>query len=382
MNNNESTLIVDYTNNCNLHCVHCYNTKIINEKKQIIDYTILLNILETKKFGHVHFIGGEPLFDVSIFKLIEKIPHNITVSINTNGTNIDKFINEILKSNKITEITVSLDGFTAETNDSVRGQSTFNTVLSNVKMLKNAINITKSKIVLTMAFTLLPSNINSYFNLNESNFDVFDNLLVSTPYWEGRAKENYILSDTEFLDNYIIFFENIHLLKKTFKNVYFDTTPIFYKYLGYETTLNCNKEENSKYINIKNEVYTCGPEYTLEINKKLNSICKNCIYFDECKKCILGLYFDRSIYCEHLINKVNSAFDGTKKYKLKKDIIIKEINNEIHLVNLQAKFQEKIASSTFNQWFEYDNDYYIVKSLNSLQDRLQIFRLIRVGYIE
>ncbi len=131
----------DFTNKCNLRCIHCmvgmgsknssfaWNTKrlTIDEKLSIVDNLVAADVKA------ITFLGGEPLTSKHIFHVTHyAASKGIAVTLVTNGIllndhNIDKIIDS-----KIKAVTVSIDGASSTTHDQVRGRGSFDKTVANV----------------------------------------------------------------------------------------------------------------------------------------------------------------------------------------------------------------------------------------------------------
>ncbi len=142
------------TTACNMKCRYCYEG-IEKENKymtsdtadQVVNWIIKTADSHPKLIYPVRFHGGEPLLNFPIIKYIieelaQKSPLKFSYHITTNGYCLNKEIIEYL-SRHMDVITVSIDG-NQRTNDlnrlSVQGESTFNMVLHNAKLLKEKFN--------------------------------------------------------------------------------------------------------------------------------------------------------------------------------------------------------------------------------------------------
>lgn len=142
------------TTACNMKCRYCYegiekeNQYMTSETAdQVVDWIIKTADFNKKMIYMVRFHGGEPLLNFPIIKyIIEQLALNsskkFSYHITTNGYYLNEKIIEYL-SYHMDVITVSIDG-NKRTNDlnrlSIQGESTFNTVLYNAKLLKEAFN--------------------------------------------------------------------------------------------------------------------------------------------------------------------------------------------------------------------------------------------------
>ena len=133
---------VNLTRSCNLCCKTCYNYEENPKKKsiEISDRDIIKALKEIKPFlskkATLTVLGGEPLlFETKLLKICEEAVNiGMKVIISTNGMNIsDNFCNKASKLK--VEVQVSLDGHSAELNDSIRGSGTFDRAITNIKKL-------------------------------------------------------------------------------------------------------------------------------------------------------------------------------------------------------------------------------------------------------
>ena len=152
-------LQIDITSNCNLRCTHCYlgepcasQTMSFEQAVFVIDeYSKLLNKL--KMVPCIVIGGGEPLiYQDLVQRLIVYIKEkfvNVEISIITNGTINLKDI-QFYTDHEIS-FQVSLDGATAKSHDSVRGEGNF------VKACEFIVALTQSNISVT-SLTVLTSD--------------------------------------------------------------------------------------------------------------------------------------------------------------------------------------------------------------------------------
>ncbi len=164
------TLLWDYTEACNLHCIHCYNGENVSNSRpsmyseQISKY--FFKKLEDLQVNHVHLLGGEPLFSENILNFIRDAKkHNCMVTINTNGTLLSEDIIEQLIDLSVGQITISLDGVTADTNDAIRGKGVYDIVTKNIKTLANVKIRKKSDVVIQIASVVNRINLFSIYKM-------------------------------------------------------------------------------------------------------------------------------------------------------------------------------------------------------------------------
>jgi len=126
--------IIAITDQCNLHCVHCYNSKNRNKKERTIDWIndSFAQALKKMNVPHIGLTGGEPLLCwddlinyIRMFKMYE-----FYVVVTTNGTLLNKKKLEILSLGGVDLIQVSIDGSTPECHNSIRGNGAYEKIIS------------------------------------------------------------------------------------------------------------------------------------------------------------------------------------------------------------------------------------------------------------
>lgn len=129
---------------CNIACKHCFNNSSptnknfgflsLEECEKHLEDSVNIGVKE------YYFTGGEPFANKEILQIIEKTLEYGPATILTNGM----LINEVkakrlaeIESNTIfsLEMRVSLDGYTQEMNDEIRGNGVFNKTMKGVELL-------------------------------------------------------------------------------------------------------------------------------------------------------------------------------------------------------------------------------------------------------
>src|SRR6516162_2808812 len=129
---------------CNLECTHCFiscgphNRRFgfldLETVRRALDESVPLGVKE------YYFTGGEPFLNRDMPAILELTLQYGPATVLTNGTVLQ---NEWLRRLRVAEdasrysleFRVSMDGFTAEENDPVRGAGTFERILQGVRML-------------------------------------------------------------------------------------------------------------------------------------------------------------------------------------------------------------------------------------------------------
>lgn len=132
----------DITSNCNLKCTHCRATASWKKEKELL-FPQVLAILEQLVFMApdviIAFAGGEPLARKDLQEILEWLKSresSVRVALLSNGTLINKS-NISWISWLVDEFNISLEGASAEVNDSVRGRDSFSKALNGISLLVN-----------------------------------------------------------------------------------------------------------------------------------------------------------------------------------------------------------------------------------------------------
>jgi len=129
----------DITAQCNLRCVHCYNSDEKPKAEELSTEEVKRTLEEMRTFGVkiITFSGGEPFIRKDFVEIVSHAADLgfSAVSVATNGTLLNREIAGRLKHPKL-RIQVSIDGDTAEVHDRMRGVcGAFDQAIGAVKML-------------------------------------------------------------------------------------------------------------------------------------------------------------------------------------------------------------------------------------------------------
>lgn len=134
----------DITGKCNLRCKHCltgdkYNGNKVSGKKELTNEQRFI-VVDRLKRSNVHLInllGGEPLMlGEDLFSLTRYCKEiGMRLTLNTNGTLLTEEVARILFDAGCEGVTVSIDGPTPAIHDAVRGEGTFDMIISNLRRL-------------------------------------------------------------------------------------------------------------------------------------------------------------------------------------------------------------------------------------------------------
>jgi len=182
-----SIAIWNFTNRCNLSCLHCYSKSTLDEVDTLTTQQIKKTILQMKDNGvkFIIFSGGEPLTRKDLFEIADFCKqHSIVTYLSSNGLYFTKSnIKTIIE--KFNYIGVSIDG-DEKTHDYFRGlKGAFKETLKAVLLA----NQTGAKV--GIRFTMTKDTINSLeyiFELAEKHN--IPKIYISHLVYSGRGLDN------------------------------------------------------------------------------------------------------------------------------------------------------------------------------------------------
>jgi len=116
-------IVWNYTNRCNLSCLHCHQNSGETEEKELTTEEKLevIDRLGEAGISILTFSGGEPLVCSDIFDAIDKADDSgMLCTIASNATLMTKQVVQRLKKTGVRRVEVGLDGCRAETHDFLR----------------------------------------------------------------------------------------------------------------------------------------------------------------------------------------------------------------------------------------------------------------------
>jgi mycofactocin radical SAM maturase len=129
----------EITRKCNLHCRHCLSADLMEQRCDELDLAAcrrFLDELDRMEVFQVNFGGGEPFLRGDFLDILGYAhAKRITTCVSTNGTMLDEVLANRLAGMDYLYIQVSLDGATPGTNDPIRGEGTFERIVSGIEML-------------------------------------------------------------------------------------------------------------------------------------------------------------------------------------------------------------------------------------------------------
>ena len=126
---------------CNLSCVHCLSSSGRRDPRELStdECKGVIDELERMQVFYVNIGGGEPTVRPDFWELVDyATAHHVGVKFSTNGVKITPQIASRLAGSDYIDVQISLDGATAEVNDAVRGQGSFDVATRAMRNLARA----------------------------------------------------------------------------------------------------------------------------------------------------------------------------------------------------------------------------------------------------
>ena len=129
---------------CNLKCTHCFiSCSPTNHSHEMLTLAqVRERLAEAVPLGvrEYYFTGGEPFLNPEIFPILEETLRQGPASVLTNGLFLTpercRRLRELFEESEYSlDIRVSIDGYTAEVNDPIRGAGTFEKILLGIANL-------------------------------------------------------------------------------------------------------------------------------------------------------------------------------------------------------------------------------------------------------
>jgi mycofactocin biosynthetic radical S-adenosylmethionine protein MftC len=126
---------------CNLSCVHCLSSSGRRDPRELstAECKRVIDELERMQVFYVNIGGGEPTVRPDFWELVDyATAHHVGVKFSTNGLRITPEVARNLAGSDYIDVQISLDGATADVNDAVRGQGSFDMAMAAMRNLADA----------------------------------------------------------------------------------------------------------------------------------------------------------------------------------------------------------------------------------------------------
>jgi radical SAM protein with 4Fe4S-binding SPASM domain len=192
---NGSIAIWNFTNRCNLNCLHCYSKASLDATDTLTTQTIMQTLPKLKEGGvkFIIFSGGEPLTRADIFDIANEAKRlGIITYLSTNGLYV-KSSNAKKILDTFNYIGISIDG-SQETHDYFRGlKGSFRESMKAVDLL-NSYNQTKVGIRFTITKDTY-DDLEFIFNLAQEHN--IPKIYISHLVYSGRGLDNLKMDITK-----------------------------------------------------------------------------------------------------------------------------------------------------------------------------------------
>ena len=140
---------------CNLTCSHCFAGELPRNQNPLSVGELDKLFADLASLGafRLGLTGGEPLMRKDLFDILDAATaRGLHPCLTTNALLIDERIAREFGKRELVWLNISLEGPTAEVNDRVRGEGTFDAVLDRLRILGRHARF-------TLAFTLMKTNV-------------------------------------------------------------------------------------------------------------------------------------------------------------------------------------------------------------------------------
>ncbi|MFF3216080.1 mycofactocin radical SAM maturase [Streptomyces sp. NPDC002886] len=126
---------------CNLSCVHCLSSSGRRDPRELTtdECKAVIDELQRMQVFYVNIGGGEPTVRPDFWELVEyAVAHQVGVKFSTNGLRITPERARWLAATDYVDVQISLDGASAEVNDPVRGEGSYDMAVTAMRNLRDA----------------------------------------------------------------------------------------------------------------------------------------------------------------------------------------------------------------------------------------------------
>ena len=131
----------ELTYGCNLSCIHCLSSSGRRDPRELTtdEAKAVVDELQRLQVFYVNIGGGEPPIRADFWEIVDyAVDHGIGVKFSTNGLQMNAEHARRIKESGYIDVQISLDGATAEVNDPIRGEGTFDGAMRAMETLAAA----------------------------------------------------------------------------------------------------------------------------------------------------------------------------------------------------------------------------------------------------
>ena len=137
---------------CNLACSHCLSSSGRRDPRELstAQAKAVIDELQRMQVFYVNIGGGEPTVRADFWELLDyATAHDVGVKFSTNGIRLDAEAARRIAANSYVDVQISVDGATAEVNDAVRGQGSYDVAVQALQHLADVGVSAKLSVVCT-----------------------------------------------------------------------------------------------------------------------------------------------------------------------------------------------------------------------------------------
>lgn len=368
--------------NCNLACKHCVHESGVNYKP--IDLDSMKKIVTNLKISgikNIVFSALEPFHNKNFIDLLHfcELMH-MDISFVSNGTLLnDEIIQQFPKKN-VKSIAISLEGFTEEINDDIRGSGTFQQSIRSIIKINELFRKHGMHSPLVVQTCINPYNIESICNsfddfVQKNGVEVVSFCRIH-PVGNALEHPEYCMSQIEYMESVECILQSIHQKEKIrFRDV--SIFELLYLNIRYDLELRakpskCTALEGHISILPNGSLCRCS----LLVNKKIiddnhfilandvnlqdldiedisymypylkEGLCEECYFKDCCKPCLIdygsdGISKDILESCWNYYHKLRLVYSDILNKKiqafLNDSVLVTDYGNKILLTDNEFK---------------------------------------------
>ncbi len=201
------------TNKCNLNCSFCFQDR--KGRKGSLNKDEWINLIDQlPEYAHVTLTGGEPLVFKGFEEVFLKVTEKHTCNIITNGLLInEKFIDLFISRPNFQVLSISIDNIGNLSRDVKKAH--WEKMLEKLEILRQQINIKKSKLIIDTKTVVLDSNSKDLFKTYKYLKEVLKCKTHSFQILKGSPVQHadYTFDDETIFDKYVAHkYENFEII--------------------------------------------------------------------------------------------------------------------------------------------------------------------------